>query len=137
MIFSYYENNSNIYIIIFYIAIIYIFICLFLYFNLLYHSFNNKKLIEFNNRAAILKILTKLLITVFTFWFIEVFHGIIFCSESYSNIYPKDLKCWKSTHIIYFVLSIISIILLIFICYIFLVYSNEKINDNHVKLSKY
>ena len=137
MIFTYYKNNSNIYIIIFYVSIIYIFICLFLYFNLLYHSYNNKKLIEFINRAAILKILTKLLITVFTFWFIEVFHGIIFCSEKFSIIYPKDLKCWKSTHIIYFVLSIISIILLNFICYIFLVYSNEKINDNHVKLSKY
>ena len=137
MIVSYYRNNSNIYMIIFYVSIIYIFICLFLYLNLLYHSFNNKKLTEFNNRATILKILTKLLYTAFTFWFIEVFHGLIFCTKNNSNFFPKNLKCWKSPHIIYFILSIISIILLNFICFIFLVYSNEKINDKHIKLSKY
>ena len=137
MIYPYYSNNSNIYMIIFYISIIYIFVCLFLYLNLLYYSYNNKKLSEFIHRANILKILTKLLYSAFTFWFIEVFCGMIFCCTDHYSFYMKNFKCWEKTHIIYFIFSIISMILLNYICYVFLVYSNEKINDKHVILSKY
>ena len=115
------------------ISIFSIFIVFFIYLYLVIKSFKGNQIINFTI-FSFFRFSINLFKTILYIPFIEIFFTVIVCDRAYFN---DDIKCWKFEHIIYFVLCIISFLLLIFLCYIFTSVSFDKNEKFSSSVSKY
>ena len=115
------------------ISIFAIFIVFFIYLYLVIKSFKGNQIINFTI-FCFFRFSINLFKTILYIPFIEIFFTVIVCDRAYFN---DDIKCWKFEHIIYFVLCIISFLLLIFLCYIFTSVSFDKNEKFSSSVSKY
>ena len=116
------------------VSIFLVFVIFISYIYLIIKSFKEEQINNYKNIFSYLRFLIDLFRTILYIPLIEIFMTVIVCDRNYFN---DNIKCWKSEHIIYVFLSILSFIFLIILSCIFTSVSFNKIENFSSNVSKY
>ena len=74
--------------------------------------------------------------TIFFIPIVESNLDIIFCKNN-KSIFKGRIKCYKKNHIFFFIMSLMCLIIVFYLTYIFVIFSFNKLKNNYASIAKY
>ena len=113
-----------------------IFMSFLLYANLLKYYFQKRNIEKRKFQISLLRIIMGCLKSIFFIPFVESYLSLIFCKNE-GILFGNKYKCFNKTHNIFFIISIICLLILIYLTYLFIAFSFSKAKDRQSSISKY